>query len=65
MTVMNYQTKYLKDNVTKKEYNLFSAFTCLSFITNLDLPNLTYLKPDFQTSVYDYAKVLSDAEKHN
>jgi uncharacterized protein len=67
MTVMNYQTKYLKDNMMlqKKNTTCFLHLLVCLFITNLDLPNLTYLKPDFQTSVYDYAKVLSDAEKHN
>jgi uncharacterized protein len=63
---MNYQTKYLKDNMMlqKKNTTCFLHLLVCLFITNLgfaqfDIPK----KPDFQTSVYDYAKVLSDAEK--
>ncbi|MFT5253405.1 MAG: hypothetical protein ACI87N_002438 [Flavobacteriales bacterium] len=63
---MNYQTKYLKDNMILQRKNtpyFLHLLICL-FITNLGFAQYTIpKKPDFQTSVYDYAKVLSDSEK--
>jgi uncharacterized protein len=59
MTRMNYQTKYLKDNMIlqKKKTTYFLHLLICLFITNLGFAQFTYLKkPDFQTSVYDYAK---------
>lgn len=63
---MNYQTKYLKDNMIlqKKNTPYFLHLLICLFITNLGFAQYTIpKKPDFQTSVYDYAKVLSDSEK--
>jgi uncharacterized protein len=63
---MNYQTKYLKDNMIlqkKKTTYILHLLICL-FITNVGFAQFTIpKKPDFQTSVYDYAKVLSESEK--
>ena len=66
MTRMNYQTKSQKDNmiITKINSTLFLKLLVCFFITQLSFAQFTIPeKPDFQTSVYDYAKVLSASEK--
>jgi uncharacterized protein len=65
---MNYQTKYLKDNMIlqkRKQPTLCRPLICLLLLTNIGFANYLFQKkkPDFQTSVYDYAKVLSTSEK--
>ncbi|NRT11448.1 YgcG family protein [Flavobacterium sp. 14A] len=58
--------KYLKDNMIlqKKNTTYFLHILICLFITNLGFAQFTIPpKPEFQTSVYDYAKVLSASEK--
>jgi uncharacterized protein len=66
MIRMNYQTKSQKDNmiISKLNSSLFFKLLVCFFITQIGFAQFTIPeKPTFQTSVYDYAKVLSASEK--
>jgi uncharacterized protein len=62
---MNFLTQFLKDNILKKLQIsllwtlLFSILFTQNCFSQFDIP----AKPSFQTSVYDYANVLSATEK--
>jgi uncharacterized protein len=63
---MNYQTKYLKDNmiISKSNTPLFFKLLICFFITQIGFAQYTIPKvPSEQTSVYDYANLLSASEK--
>jgi uncharacterized protein len=62
----NYQTKSQKDNMIISKLNslLFLKLLVCFFITQIGFAQFTIPeKPAFQTSIYDYAKVLSASEK--
>src|SRR5436190_8964040 len=73
MTTMNYQMKFQKDNMKKAtsqkaiaispkllQFALVLIFLCTnSIFAQFTIPE----KPEFQTSVYDYANLLSSQEK--
>jgi uncharacterized protein len=65
MMLMNFLTQFLKDNILKKLQIsllwtlLFSILFTQNCFSQFDIP----AKPSFQTSVYDYANVLSATEK--
>jgi uncharacterized protein len=63
---MNYQTKSQKDNMIRSKLNssLFLKLLVCFFVTQIGFAQFTIPeKPAFQTSIYDYAKVLSTSEK--
>src|SRR4030095_15502909 len=61
MTTTNYQTKFQKDNMKKViSLSLIAFLFCInSVFAQFTIPE----KPEFQTSVYDYANLLSSSEK--
>jgi uncharacterized protein len=65
MIPTNFLTQFLKDNILKKLQIsffwtlLFSVLFTQNCFSQFDIPD----KPSFQTSVYDYANVLSANEK--
>jgi uncharacterized protein len=66
MIRMNYQTKSQKDNmiISKLHSSLFFKLLVCFFVTQISFAQFTIPeKPTLQTSVYDYAKVLSASEK--
>src|SRR5690606_9716281 len=65
MMSMNSQTKFLKISILRTKQQLLFI---LLFIGSFQLPTLfaqfdVPAKPDAETSVYDFAKLLSDSEK--
>jgi uncharacterized protein len=65
MIRMNYQTKSQKDNMIISKLNS-SLFLNYLFVFFIQIGFCIHTrKPTFQTSVYDYAKVLSASEKHS
>jgi len=60
MRIMNYELRIRNSKVFKTTFLIFLLFTSLSGFSQFTIPEI----PKFQTSVYDYAKVLSPDEKN-
>ncbi|WP_439553517.1 TPM domain-containing protein [Flavobacterium macrobrachii] len=59
MRITNYELRIRNSKVFKTTFLIFFLFTSLSGFSQFTIPEI----PKFQTSVYDYAKVLSPNEK--
>ncbi|WP_396155372.1 TPM domain-containing protein [Flavobacterium macrobrachii] len=59
MRIMNYELQIRNSKIFKTTFLIFLLFTSLSGFSQFTIPEI----PKFQTSVYDYAKVLSPNEK--
>ncbi|MCZ8330301.1 MAG: TPM domain-containing protein [Flavobacterium sp.] len=59
MRIMNYEFQIRNSKIFKTTFLIFLLFTSLSGFSQFTIPEI----PKFQTSVYDYAKVLSPNEK--
>jgi uncharacterized protein len=60
---MNYPMKFLMDKTNKMNKTFLKMGFCLFFMQTGFAQFTIPKKPDFQTSVYDYAKLLDDSEK--
>jgi len=60
MRITNYEFQIRNSKIFKTTFLIFLLFTSLSGFSQFTIPEI----PKFQTSVYDYAKVLSPDEKN-
>ena len=60
MRIMNYEFQIRNSKIFKTTFLIFLLFTSLSGFSQFTIPEI----PKFQTSVYDYANVLSPDEKN-
>jgi hypothetical protein len=65
-TQMNYQTKYLEDNVTKKEYPNFPKAICLFLFTQIGFAQFTIPENQLYRLLFMIMQMcFSATEKHN